>query len=357
MDDQACFETHGSNPLEALMLAHRENVHSAMLAWLLGSRHLPVNSRRALLRAIVGIPDLPAKEITARTEWDDLDILVEVTGDDGECAGLVAIEHKLKAGESETQLERYDKSLAVDGRRTLRKVFLSFIGDSPRGGSDWTPASYDQLLDGLNSMASTTSNQYARDYRDVVWRLNTCKRLVTTSREHAAYVFERDSSPAIGRGFADYVEASRLRVTLQRVWLSELAKQVEVSNPNWLVGVGETNGAGLLNVYRRTRRNQCQVEYGVQVQRGRFKAFVQPAPYLKSTTEPERAAVEGVLAEIKGALGLGADIKATNDRGRGFRSFRIRRATSTESPDLTASAALLRQLLNGLEQLVYRHGG
>lgn len=352
MEDQVHFESYAANPFDALTLAHRENVHSAMLAWLLRTRQLPVESRRDLLRAITGISNLSVKEVDARTEWDDLDILVEVSGEDAECPGLVAIENKLKAQESETQLAKYDQRLADDGRRVLRKVFLSFIGNAPRGGHDWIPRSYDQLLDGLDKLASATSNQYVSDYRDVVKRLAACRRLVRTSLDHAEYIFYIHGPSGFDRGFADYVEASRLRVTLQCVWLAELAKQVNSSSGTWSFGVGETNGAGLLNASRRIERKHRRVEFGVQFQRGKFKAFAQPAPYLKSTTEPERAAVEQVLSEIKDALALDSKVLATNDRGRGFRSFAIKPAlTRAQSINTAACAARLELLLKALERL------
>src|SRR5690606_33214200 len=151
--------------------AHRENVHSAILAWLLRSDDIPLEARWQLLTAVAGPLAYSPTKIATRTEWGTakakrrvcrLDILVEVSENASATAGLVAIENKGKAGESDDQLRLYDESLETDGRRVLAKVFLSFVGEQPRRNPGWEAVPYERLLDGLRVLNSCVANQYVQ---------------------------------------------------------------------------------------------------------------------------------------------------------------------------------------------------
>lgn len=235
-----------SNALEALVLADRENVHSAMLAWLLRSSTLSLPTRRTLLGALAGMLEFEPTQIVTTTEWHDLDILIELTDARRETA-FVAVEHKIKAREGDTQLAVYDQELASLNGPVVAKVLLSFVGDRPQGGMSWKPCSYTNLLDGLEQAAKLTENQYLSDYRTLVRRLVACHRLIVHSPVYAKHVFGEeaaiDSSPTTG--FVDYVERCRLRVMLQRSWLAEVARRAQRSEREWSTKTDETNGAAL----------------------------------------------------------------------------------------------------------------
>ncbi len=350
--DRLQLGNFGSNALEALVLADRENVHSAMLAWLLRSPEFPLEARWGLLCTLAQLPTSEPAEIHTRTEWGDLDILVEIGGRDQ--AGLVAIENKLKARESDDQLGRYDQSLDKEGRRILAKIFLTYVGDPPRQSSDWLPSSYELLLEGLELLCVRSSNQYAKDYRDLVRRLVTCRRLVLDSRPHTASIFDESAETVqdVEQEFSDYVFASKLRATLQRVWLLELAKHVTSASSGWSSSVEETNGAALVNFFKAVTRNQSRVHYGLQLQRGKLKAYAQPAAYSKDATEAELVAVKCGLTEISKALDLPRDRKATVDRGRGFRSYSVgTKVGHAEGFDVNASANRIISILQPISRL------
>lgn len=325
------FSSFEPNALEALVLAHRENVHSAMLAWLLRTSELPVDARTRVLVALAGRLPWGPRQITTTTEWRDLDVLVTVC-DEESAQAFVAIENKLKAREHDAQLESYDRELAEFGAAVVAKVFLTLVGDAPESGAGWRPASYADLLAGLQEAVVFTNHKYLSDYRDLVGRLVASHRLTVNSFGYAAYVFGEDivtppSQSRVVPGFKEYVEKGRLRTTLQRAWLQEIARQVhESSGRGWVSKTAETHGAGLLDFARVVARGATEVRFGLQLQNWCLKVFANPLTNPQRASETELLAVEAVLEEIRETLNLGPKARPTADRGRGFRSFALARA-------------------------------
>ena len=68
------FEDFDKNPIEALVLAQNENVHSAMIAWLV--RNLNPPARNALLTRLTG-KKIEFSNAYAQTEWKKIDILID----------------------------------------------------------------------------------------------------------------------------------------------------------------------------------------------------------------------------------------------------------------------------------------
>ncbi|WP_080682363.1 PD-(D/E)XK nuclease family protein [Sorangium cellulosum] len=348
--EEGNFTSSELNAIESLVLADRENVHSAMLAWLLRSPALSLPARRALLRALAGPLDVDPTPIATTTEWRDLDILVELTSPAGDAA-FVAIEHKIKAREGDAQLAAYDQELVSLSAPVVAKVLLSFVGDEPQSGHSWRPCSYADLLDGLDQAVAHGENQHLSDYRALVRRLVACHRLVVHSAAYARHVFGEeavDGGPTAGS--VNYVERCRLRVTLQRAWLAEVTRRAQLSERRWSTKTDESNGVGLADFARVAHRGQLRIRYGVQLQNWQLKAFAQPWPYPKNVSDGERRAVEGVLDEIRDALGIARSARATADRGRGFRSFRIGAdRTSRERYDVSSWAVEIARTLASLK--------
>ncbi|XXT17264.1 PD-(D/E)XK nuclease family protein [Sorangium sp. So ce429] len=347
------FISTDSNALESLVLADRENVHSAMLAWLLRSPALSLPARRALLRALAGPLDVELTPIATTTEWRDLDILVELMSPTSDIA-FVAIEHKIKAREGDAQLAVYDQELVALNGPVAAKILLLFVGDKPQSGHSWKPCSYTDLLNGLDQAAAHVENQYLSDYRALVRRLVACHRLIVHSATYASYVFGEEAAVDGGPtpGFADYVERCRLRVTLQRSWLAEVTRRAQLSDGQWSTKTDESNGTGLADFARSAHRGPLRVRYGVQLQNWQLKAFAQPWPYPKNVSADERRAVEGVLDEIRDILGIARSARATPDRGRGFRSFRTGAdRTLRERYDVSSWAVEIARTLMSLERL------
>ncbi|WP_080599031.1 PD-(D/E)XK nuclease family protein [Sorangium cellulosum] len=352
--EESNFTSAELNAIESLVLADRENVHSAMLAWLLRSPALSLPARLALLRALAGPLDVEPAQIATTTEWCDLDILGELTLPAGDTA-FVAIEHKIKAREGDAQLAAYDKLLASLNGPVVAKVLLSFVGDEPQSGYSWRPCSYTDLLDGLDQAASHSESQYLSDYRALVRRLVASHRLVVHSAAYARHVFGEeavDGGPIAG--FVNYVERCRLGVTLQRSWLAEVTRRAQLSERGWSTKTDESNGVGLADFARIAHRGMFRIRYGVQLQNWQLKAFAQPWPYPKNVSDGERRAVEGLLEEIRDALGIARSARATADRGRGFRSYRIGAdRTSRQRYDVSNWAAEIARALTSLEGLPY----
>src|SRR5690606_19887838 len=114
------------NALEALVMAHRENVHSAMLAWLLRTPELPLGARFRILEELAGPLDIVPNLVVTTTEWKNLDIYVELEDAAGQTTAI-ASEHKIKARENDRQLGTYDERLSQCGIQVLAKLFLTFL--------------------------------------------------------------------------------------------------------------------------------------------------------------------------------------------------------------------------------------
>lgn len=310
------------NALEALVMAHRENVHSAMLAWLLRTSELPLEIPVQILAELAGPLGIVPIKVATRTEWNDLDILAEVEDADGRTA-VIAIEHKIKAREHDHQLDNYDRHLSDRGSHVLAKLFLTFLGDPPRGGQGWQGRSYIRLLRALEAAEPKAAhNRYLDDYTILIRRLVAAQRLAVEVPAYARCIFGDEPLPDDRpvEAFAEYIDRCRLRVTLQRAWLGEVARQLDLGS--WSNKTDETNGVGLLDLAQTTSRRGARVRFGLQLQNWQLKAFAHPWPYIEGPSPAQKDAVETVLNEIQCVLGLGS-VRPSVGRGRGFRSVAV----------------------------------
>lgn len=314
------FDGWHPNVIEALTVAQRENVHSAMLGFLLSDERLNVGSRLDLLRSLHDELMFEGEllAIDAETEWNHIDILVRLTFAGGE-SGWVAIENKLKSSEHGDQLDRYDVSLQSVKGTVLGKVMLSLTGETPRRGSHWRAASYDDLLRGLTHVArSAPDHESLRAYVDAVRRLVDARTLVQRSPHHATQAFSPTASVLdAGDGFGRFLHRGRMKMMLQRAWMCSVRDLImaKLVASDWRASVGETHGAALLDIARVVTRDGGKVRIGVQIQYRTVKVFAHPDKY-NADMAGAAGATDRVLAEVKDALGLPG--KATNGK---FRSF------------------------------------
>jgi hypothetical protein len=329
--EESCFTTD-PNGLEAIVKAHRENAHSAILSWLLGSLELSVPIRTCILRGLVdnsGNEPLPNNilKIQSYVEWNDLDILIEAETED--TLYIIGIEHKIKARESESQLKKYEGFLNVhkkeQEKRIVRKIFLTFVGETPNGGSDWEPVSYKMLLCGLNTALvnltkQKSQNQYLSDYQILIKRLMSAQRLILKEKDYTRWLFDSKSERNKQGRFQTYVLKCGLRTTLQRAWLAEIINRVKPSS-DWTTKTDETHGNGLLEFEKETK--DSKLHFGLQMQDWALKVFVKPWPYIAKSNDTERKeAVEDLLDTIRKRFELG-EIKLSTGGERGFRSFTL----------------------------------
>lgn len=301
------------NFFERVSCAAREPVYSAALRWLLDERSpLSRAHRLAIVHALSKEDTSDGLKIIAvtekkMTEKKKIDLMLTVERATGFHLH-VAVENKIKSVQGRAQLATYDKHL--DGLSgTVRKVFLTLTEEPPSSGSGWTPASYAGLLDAIRAQP-VSGNQYVLDLCDAIERLiAVAEAAQAESGVVAAAAFRDDEVDDV----TSYVKDMRLGKVVQRIWMSDLAKRLDVNAP-WRTTIGETNGQALLDV-EALFQDPPGYRVGMQLQRHTLKAFCEP--YQKVANEN---AVETILERIRCALVLGPNARASKGK---FRSFSI----------------------------------
>ncbi|MEP7119880.1 MAG: PD-(D/E)XK nuclease family protein [Byssovorax sp.] len=323
--------------LEYMAMADRENVQTGLLAWLLGAHSpLPVSSRVAILTRLSGRELPPVTATMAKTEDQNIDLVIACKLEDGSLTH-VALENKLKSTESAHQLNKYDAHLA--SRCVHAKIFLTLIGENPRGGAGWHAASYADLAGALDATVAEgiDCDPYVRDARAMLHRLVEAVSLVISNPRFASLVFSRGPNVVTSEeaSFRRYVETLRLRRLLQRAWCGELGRSLGGLAHGWSTktGTGARSAASYLHVSRvvGTGSDSCRV--GLAVESLVLKAFCYPEPYPKKESADQAAAVKGRLHQIRAALDLGPKIKASSSKGHGFRSYKVLHKKS-DAPDI-----------------------
>lgn len=246
--------------LESLIAAQKENLHSAALGWLLQAEELPLGGRVQLLEAL-GVPRIAETEsISTRTEWDDIDVFVELEAA-GRPLGIVAIENKLKASEHSEQLTRYDGLLA--NQQVHAKVFLTLTGEPAESGEGWRSASYSDLRRGLEGLKQACpEHRYLSDYCDVVSRAVAATRLVASVEAYSAFALKEDEPDAsVSPGFVRYADHCGWGTVLGRIWMSAVGKLAlqGVTLTRWHLRTSESRGDALLNLERVIERRGVRV--------------------------------------------------------------------------------------------------
>ena len=305
--------------IEWVSLGAREPVYSAALAWFFSpDSKLPLRERLAVIQAISGLRTSKATAISVLTEWNKVDLRLELQFDSG--TRYVAIENKIKATESKGQLARYDDAL-----KTLtpapRKIFLTLLGELPSSGRGWKPVSYSALCRALRRQPRSGKNIYVHGLCLAMTQLVTVAEGAVKDEALAAGAFNDQRSDESGE-FTSYLEAMRLRGIVQRLWMSELSRRLRVRRP-WLVKVGETNGQAFWEVKAALKSRRGYV-VGLQVQHRAIKAFCAPDPYPLKASKAQDRGVAKTIAAMPEKLGVKRAPKISRSRGRGFRSFTVR---------------------------------
>lgn len=217
------------NIFDALRVVDVEIRHSNFLAWLLD----PAESHgqgALFLRAVLMDMLRTAREngfecplspidldgadlsgIEVRREWRQIDLLVTAR----EPSFAVAIENKVKSGESKGQLGRYLEVLKTDEALRERPrlcVFLTVEGDEP-SETNWVPYSYADVHRVLERVRSTNASSIGDDVGTVLdhylrvlrGRLmddpkiaELCQRIYKNHRQALQLIYEHAGSPAAG---------------------------------------------------------------------------------------------------------------------------------------------------------------
>lgn len=326
---------------EHVSLAAREPAYSAALAWALGeSSPLSLQMRISALCELAGLSLNVAdfRSIEADTEWSKLDLLLTLIPrqEDGERL-YIAIENKIKSGERKGQLSDYDKKLAKWSDNVRRKLFLTLAGDLPKSGIDWQPVAYKHLHKVLERARQDCRDLHMKDFCDACGRL---VQVVDAMREECENLSRSENSGIVAYAFEgenrqpenelhNYVRRMKLRGLVQRLWMEELGKKLEISNP-WRYAIGNTNGNALLNL-EALHSDQLRVRVGLQLQSQTLKLFCHPEPYLPNASQEQKDLVGKILGEVRTRLNL--TLKPNPARKRGFRSLSLDRLPNMHLPN------------------------
>jgi hypothetical protein len=131
----------------------------------------------------------------------------------------------------------------------------------------------------------------------------------------------KDRDAAGNSALLAYVDEMRLKLVVQRIWMSDLAAQLDLGL-HWQRAIGETRGQALLNI-QATLPEAPGFLIGLQLQNRALKAFCMPVPYPTRATTEQHGHVEGFLEKMKKAFALGSEANASSSKMRGFRSFAV----------------------------------
>jgi hypothetical protein len=314
---------------ETVARASREPVYSAAFAWLFTEQSpLSLAQRVALVESLID-DTASGLSITADAESDFVDILLTVERAAGPLH--VAIENKIKSSESESQLAKYDAHLA--GFRDVKKLFLSVNGEAPRSGmgSGWQTVSYSRFLDAIRAVLSLQTPGvatlgcvkdlgYVEDVCSAMERLVGLSNAAGTDQGHITSRAFKDPG-ATGSDMASYMEDMRLHMLVQRMWIGNLIRALDVKPP-WKCSLKEHHGQAILDV-KAAFLNPPDFALGLQLQNRTLKLFCSPDPYSPTATAEQQNTVAIMLDECRGTLGLEPERPMSASRGRGFRSLRI----------------------------------
>lgn len=231
-DDFAAIERGlgGFCPFEAIGMVNQEIKHTSYLAYLLqpnnphGFGHVPL---RRFLNCIADASgeidklDIYTRDLagaSVRREWNKIDLLVEIPSSEPDAAGwVVAVEVKVNATESDTQLSRYadilSSAYSSAGGKDWKVVhiFLTLDGQLPSEENQalWAPMGFRPLVDELESVVETTtsaseeSRWLLRAYVDMLRRHHLenakleelAKRLWRKHPEALSFLAERRPDP------------------------------------------------------------------------------------------------------------------------------------------------------------------
>jgi hypothetical protein len=337
--------------LDRVAVAAREPVYSAALAWALGEESpLHLEKRiRILERLAEERFQIPTK-ITAQTEWKNIDLLFTVGVEPKPVC--IAIENKIKAGESEEQLERYDKSLNDCAKtKEVRKIFLTLSGEQPSSGDGWKAVPYSKLRDALCEQCRDEEDPYLIDLCKSLSKLCAVADRVRTDEALAAYVFRDDDKGKVPPDLAGVVESMKLRKVVQRIWMNEVLNvlnDIGAIRPPWQTVLSESHGEAILDILAALP-DAAEVAVGFQLQRRTLKLFCRPEPYPKKVTEEQSKRVDRVLEMLRNKFNIPHERRPTQSRGRGFRSFSYLAMPEGRNPESWA------EKLNAHLEVLYSH--
>jgi hypothetical protein len=227
-----------------------------------------------------------------------------------ESCQFAVVENKFKSIPQKAQLDEYERKIRrglnfisgvgkdnvkTSGRNTTfyllaphysLQVFSPNLAEFPK---PWNPASYENFSDKLGFVAQLKRNkakdpfslQYVKNYGRLIRTLMQLTwRKISDPIEEEGAVFPDET-------FAQKMDSIRLRDFYEKLWFSAMLNRMYKSVPHKKdVRVEAESGygheAGLMG-YKCFLLDGSDVAYGVQIQNGQFRFYVEPSPEKKCT--------------------------------------------------------------------------
>jgi hypothetical protein len=287
MEQQPAFDT---SFFEALGVADQERIHTQFLAWILDPDTSPLKAidRSELVRALLSEPD-GASEIESRvprlvlTELKHIDLVILLDRD------IVFLENKLKSKQGKNQLSRYNEAITSiwqetseaglwEGDRTVRKVFLTFSGETNANG--WKDLDYSPLFAALNRV--DTTNPFVCSYRAFLGKLLELRHEYLNNHTGHPHVDDYaglrgiDRLQLTRRPDLSTLEIFLIKHRLGTLFVQALMHRLATMVGQWRHGVGETRGHALMETtfFECTLTDaprDVRFRVGTQLQRGTLK--------------------------------------------------------------------------------------
>jgi hypothetical protein len=234
---------------DAITLADKETVQSAVIAWLFSDRcgGLTLSSRLTALEKLFGISASSFSHIDcieAKTEWQHMDIVFELK-QGGSIKYVLVMENKIKSDLHSNQLDEYVSQLKsqviLHGKgdkvkqtkapnpyykipRYLGYLTLMYRGDQTVQGEIWKNVTYKNLLNSLSaalnsSMALMTDVDYqiAKSYHDSIYQMcNVTQNAMTDPSQ----IFTKQNT---------YIQTHKLGHILQKYYFENIAQSIKAS--------------------------------------------------------------------------------------------------------------------------------
>ena len=255
------------NVFDVLNITHAEIRHSSVLAWLLDpneNHNISDKALRLFLESIAsGVElgslledDLKLEDVEVRKEWEHIDISLLIKTKNEKT--LIIIENKIKAKDSNKQLERYRNIVENKFKQDYKKIFIYLTpdGDEPNDKNElqyWNIFSYRQIVkEVLDKVVPVVSNdeikKFIEQYIGILRRVvledtevnSLCSKIYKDHKKAIDLIFEaRDDTQLEIKSFLeDKVEKEGFIIddvskTHIRFTTSILSKNIKIKGEGW----------------------------------------------------------------------------------------------------------------------------
>lgn len=260
---------------EFIQRASFEKNHSAVIAWFLSkaNQYLSGDQKRIFIKNLFGV-ETDTDTIQVYTEYMGIDILFVIG------RNIIAIENKVKIGEHDNQLFRYDLILKeiYPEPNILNKYYLSLIGEKPVN-NQWKILTYDKILNCM--LPYSKKSEIIDDYIQNLIKLVEVKNKFNEDHRIFPNVFSDGSKKKNEKvdkyNYSDqlnYISSNNLETIFQRYFFYKIMDSINASCR--IKKIGETRGAALIDIKNPDQLPEIMidgsvVDIGIQIQGNTIK--------------------------------------------------------------------------------------